>query len=260
MLLKSSFIEKLALKKTEQMSFNLLKNKYLNLLFMKNKPNGIKTLCLLVFAVLTFNLSLNAQDKIPDNPEWKLIKTVKKGEGWQIYVSKIPNSKLKLFKIVGNIKCSPKEAQTAYFNMITDPNLRITKKGKSLGWVKVLEQTDNSMVVYDYMTGNSVAKDRDLVAKYTLFENSAENTMGIKWKQVDWEGYEPTDSIIRMPVATGCWSFKGIDSENSTASGVYLFHPGGNPPAWLINIVVKKSSPIELNHLRNSVKNQITSE
>lgn len=224
---------------------------------MNYKSCWINILCLSVFTVLiTFNLTLNAQNRIPSNPEWKLVKTVKKGEGWQIYMAKIPDSKLRLAKIVGNLKSSPKEAQTAYFNMITDPKLRITKKGKSLGWVKVLEQTDSSMVVYDYMTGNSVAKDRDLVAKYTLFENSAENTMGVKWNEVDWKGYEPTDSIIRMPVATGRWSFKGIDSENSTASGIYLFHPGGNPPAWLINIIVRKSSAIELNHLRKSIQNR----
>lgn len=223
---------------------------------MKNNSNWIKTVCIAAVAVLTFALSLNAQYKIPSNPEWKLIKTVKKGEGWQIYMAKIPNSKLKMAKIVGNIQCSPKEAQAAYFNMITDPNLRITKKGKSLGWVKVLERTDSSMVVYDYMTGNSVAKDRDLVAKYTLFGNSAGDVMGVKWNEVDWKGYEPTDSIIRMPVATGRWSFEGVDSANSTASGIYLFHPGGNPPAWLINIIVKKSSAIELNHLRKSVRNR----
>ncbi len=203
---------------------------------------------------LTIGFTSIAQNKATNNEEWKLVKAKKKGEGWQIYQMNVSNSKLNQYKIVGKMNCSPKQAQTTYWKMITDPALRITKKGKSLGWVRVLDQTDNEMVVYDFMEGNFMAKARDVIARYTLFEDSTQNSMGIKWKQTDWKGYEATDTIIRMPVAMGSWSFEKIDSENCLATGTYQFHPGGNPPAWLINWVVKKTSPIELEHLRKSLK------
>lgn len=199
--------------------------------------------------LLTFNHVSVAQ-----NQDWKLIKTKKKEDGWQIYKKKVAGSKLNRFKIVGNANCSIEEAQKIAWELITDPTMRMTKKGKSLGYVKVLEQSENEMVIYDFMKGSFLVKDRDVVVRYTKTKDTLKNTTGIKWSQIDMKGYEPIDSIIRMPIATGRWSFKKKDSTNCIATEEFQFYPGGNPPAWLINMVVKSSIPIELTHLRKSIK------
>lgn len=219
---------------------------------MKKKINWIKILLIAIIAV-TFNEGLIAQNLDIINLEWKLIKTKKKDQGYQIFKGNVPSSKLNYYKVVGKVNCSIQEAQTAYMNQITDSTMRITKKGKSLGWVKVLERTDKELVTYDYMEGYFMTKPRDVIARYTIFEDSTTNVMGVKWTQIDWEGYEPSDSIVRMPVATGSWSFEKIDSANCVATGTFHFHPGGKIPTWLLNMVVKSSIPIELKHLRKSV-------
>lgn len=216
----------------------------------------IKLICLTIL-LMAFGTSLIAQNKAANNQEWKLVKTKKKkkkNEGYKVYKTKIPDSKLKQFKIVGKVNCSTVEAQKIAWKMITDSTMRTTKKGKSLGYVKVLEHSENEMVVYDFMKGSFLVKDRDVVVRYTMFKDSLKNSTGIKWSQVDVKGYEPTDSIIRMPIATGSWSFKKIDSTSCMATETFRFHPGGNPPAWLINMVVKSMIPIELKKLRERVK------
>jgi hypothetical protein len=191
---------------------------------------------------------------VAQNQEWKLIKTSKKGDGWKVYKAEVLGSKLNQVKITGKVNCSIEEAQKISWEMILDSTMRITKKGKSLGYVEVLESSENSMVVYDFMKGSFLVKDRDVVVRYTQFRDTVKNIAGIKWSQVDMEGYEPTDSIVRMPIATGSWYFKKIDSTSCIATENFRFHPGGNPPAWIINMVVKSSIPIELKHLRESVK------
>lgn len=208
----------------------------------------------LVVVFLTLNCVAHAQNEIPDSTNWKLAKISKKGADWQIYKAKVPGSKLYQFKIIGKVNCSIEKAQSTIMEMIVDPNTRITKKGKSLGWVKVLERSENEMIVYDFMKGPFLVKDRDVVVKYTLFKDSVENVMGIEWCQVDYKGYEATDSIVRQPIVTGSWSFKKIDSTNCIATERFQFHPGGTPPAWLVNMVAKSSIPIELEHLRKTIK------
>ncbi len=220
---------------------------------MKTKLNLTKTLGILI-AIITFsNLSI-AQNQVNDSLEWKLVKTNKKGLGWEVYKAKTPSSKLNQFKITGIMNCSPQKGQSTVMEMIIDPDLRITKKGKSLGWVIVLKRTDNEMEVYDYMKGSGIVKDRDVVVRYRLFRDTSSNIMGVKWRQIDKEGYEVRDTIIRMPVAKGSWKFEAIDSTSCVATCSYQFHPGGTLPTWMINMVSKAMIPIEFEYLREAVK------
>ena len=217
------------------------------------KSNWVNTLSFVV-AVITFNFTLIAQNEITNDQDWKLIKTQEKGEGWKIYKAKVPDSKLFQYKIVGKVNCSAENAQNTVMEMTVDPNMRINKRGKSLGWIEVLERTENEIVVYDFMKGNFMIKDRDVVVRYSLFRDSTKNVKGVKWNQIDYEGYEATDSIIRMPIATGSWSFKEIDSTSCIATEIFQFHPGGKIPAWMVNMVARSTIHIELEHLRNSIK------
>jgi hypothetical protein len=217
--------------------------------------NYLKMSRILCMAILCLTIS---HISMGQNQEWKLIKTNDKGDGWKVYKAKVSDSKLNQVKIIGKVNCSIEEAQKIAWKMILDSTMRITKKGKSLGYVKVLERSENEMVVYDFMKGSFLVKDRDVVVRFTLINDSLKNTTGIKWSQVDLKGYEPADSVIRMPLATGSWNFEKIDSTRCMATENFRFHPGGNPPAWVINMVVKSSIPIELKYLREFVKTNQT--
>ena len=212
-----------------------------------------KIICFAI-VVMTFNFTSIAQNQTTNNQEWKLIKTKKKGEGWHLYKSKVAGSKFREFKVVGKINCSMQKAQTNSMKLFVDSTAYITKKGKSLGWFKVFKHTEDEIELYSFMKGGFLVKDRDVVVRYRTFEDSTGNALGVKWHQIDKEGYEATDEIIRMPVDKGNWRFEKIDSKSCMAEMTFQFQPGGNPPAWMINTVSKSVIPHELEHLRELCK------
>ncbi|WP_411030407.1 hypothetical protein [Spongiimicrobium sp. 3-5] len=223
-----------------------------------NKSNWIKIICLAIMAV-TFCPASIAQDQATDNHEWKLIKkkrNKKKVEGWSLYKRKVSGSKLHEFKVVGKVNSSMKTAQGTAMEMFTDSSLYFSRKGKPTGTFKILEQTENELTLYSYMYGRAFVKDRDVVVRYSLYEDLMGKAMGVKWHQVDVAGYEATDKVVRMPVDIGDWRFKEIDHNSCMASGTFRFHPGGNPPAWMINMMAKWVIPSEIVHLREFVKSK----
>jgi len=139
--------------------------------------------------------------------------------------------------------------------LFVDSSVYVSKKGKSLGWFKIFKHTENEIELYSFMKGSFLTKDRDVVVRYKTYEDSTGNTMGVKWHQIDKEGYEATDTIIRMPVDMGNWRFDKLDSESCKATMIFQFHPGGSPPAWLINMIVKYYAPHEFKHLRQLCEN-----
>jgi hypothetical protein len=215
---------------------------------MKNS-NLIKILLLTVI-LLTSNSNTYSKPPQNDSLEWKCVIDKERRKGWKVFKAKNSSSKFKQYKICGIIQCTPEQGQEAYMKLILDSTIRITKKGKSLGYVKVLDQTATELVVYDFMTGNFLAKDRDLVVRYKMYTDTSCDSKGVKWKQTEWQGYEENDSTIRMPLAAGSWNFERIDSTSSIATCSLQFHPGGNPPNWLVNMVVRSSIPLEFDRLR----------
>jgi|GEM_PF-3453992 len=219
------------------------------------KSNHIKVLCLTML-FMAFNISSNAQNQSTNNNEWKLIKQKKKGDGWQLYKRKLSDSKFQEVKIVGKINSSMQKAQTSSMEFFVDSTAYISKKGKSLGWFKIFKHTEDEIELYSFMKGNFLTKDRDVLVRYKTYEDSAGNAMGVKWHHIEKEGYEATDTVIRMPVDIGNWRFDKLDSESCMATMTFQFHPGGNPPTWLVNMIVKYYAPHELEHLRSICKNE----
>jgi len=216
---------------------------------MKTQLKLIRTLCLLI-PILAFSQAGFTQDQTDNQHKWKLIKTKKKGDGWKLYVRKVPGANFQEAKIVGKINSSMKIAQTNSMKLFLDSSVYMSKKGKSLGWFKVFKQTEDEIELYSYMKGGFLTKDRDVVVRYKTYEDSSGNALGVAWHQIDKVGYEATDTIIRMPVDMGNWRFDKLDSERCMATMIFQFHPGGSPPAWLIKMIVKYYAPHEFEHLK----------
>ena len=214
------------------------------------------TIIFLTMVFLVVSFSLVAQNQTANNLDWKLIKTKKKGDGWNLYKRKIPGAKFQEVKIVGKINASAQMAQTSSMKMFVDSSVYVSKKGKSLGWFTVFKQTEDEIELYSFMKGNFLYKDRDVVVRYGTFENATSNTWGVKWQQIDKEGYAASDSIIRMPMDKGNWQFQMIDSTSCMAELSFQFHPGGSPPTWLINMIVKYYAPHEFEYLKGICENE----
>ncbi len=219
---------------------------------MENRKINYSNWASIVFLtiLLLFNATSIAQQQISSHREWKLIKTKKKGDGWKLYKRKVPGAQFQEAKIVGQINASMQLAQSSSMQLFVDSSVYVSKKGKSLGWFEIFKQTENEIELYSFMKGNFLYKDRDVVVRYNTFEDADNEIMGVKWHHINKEGYEARDSIIRMPVDIGNWSFNKLDSEACMAEMTFQFHPGGSPPAWLINMIVKYYAPHEFEHLK----------
>ncbi len=209
--------------------------------------------------IIALNLSAMAQNQVANDPEWKLIKTGKKGESWKLYKRKVPGTKLFEVKIVGEIKSSMQSAQINAMNLFIDSSVYTSKKGKSLGWFKIFKQTEDEIELYSFMKGSFPVKDRDVIVRYKTYEVPNGNALGVKWHQIDKPGYEATDTIIRMPVDEGDWRFDKIDENRCMATMKFHFQPGGSPPSWLINMVTKSYTPHEFEHLKKRCELQASS-
>ena len=214
-----------------------------------------KILCI-AFILVLFNTTVDAQSEATDQLEWKLIKKKKKGDSWQLYKSKISNSKVKEVKIVGKINSPMQIAQESSMDLFVDSSVYKTKKGKSLGWFKIFKRTKEEIELYSFMKGNLMYKDRDVVVRYITYKDEIQNAIGVKWNQIDKEGYEPTDTVIRMPIDMGDWRFEKIDSASCMATLKFLFDPGGKTPDWMINMIVKYYAPHEFEHLKELCENK----
>lgn len=218
------------------------------------KKRKYRTISMVMFfiAFLTFS---NAQaQNSSKNSEWKLIKENTKGQGWSLYKKSTSDSKLQQFKIVGPVSSSAKQAQKAAIDLAINPEHYTTKKGKVLGTFKILEKTEKEFMLYSLMYGPRFMKDRDVVIRYKLYEDSINNIMGLKWHHIDKSEYPPTQKMIRMPVDIGDWKFEEIDENSCIATNILQFNPGGNIPSWMLNMMVKSMLPVEIENMREIVK------
>jgi hypothetical protein len=186
--------------------------------------------------------------------DWKLIKENTKGQGWSLYKKDTPSSKLRQFKVVGKVNSSTKTAQKAAIDLAINPAHYTTKKGKVLGTFKIIDQTEKEFTLYSLMYGPGFMKDRDVVIRYNLYEDSNNNAKSLKWHHIDKDEYPPTKKIIRMPVDIGEWKFEQIDANSCMATNIIQFNPGGRIPSWMLNMMVKSMLPIEIENMREIVK------
>ncbi|MCM4173807.1 hypothetical protein DHD32_20235 [Arenibacter sp. TNZ] len=197
-----------------------------------------------------FPIIAQVQTKV--DPEWELIKENNR-EDWKLYKKNVSGSKAFEFKISATINTSIKEAQNAAIDMITNPKFYQSKKGKSYGYFKIIQQKEKSFILYSYMKGPLIFRDRDVVVHYELYENEAKTEMGMKWQHTNAIGFEPREKVIRMPIDIGDWNFKQINSSKCEASQTLQFDPGGSMPKWMINMMVKSRLPEDFNNLKMSV-------
>ena len=219
---------------------------------MKKIKHTTISMVMIFAALLTFS-NAGAQDS-NKNSNWKLIKENTKGQGWSLYKKDATDSKLQQFKIVGIVSSSTRLAQKAAVDLAINPEHYTTKKGKVLGTFKILEQTEKEFTLYSLMYGPGFMKDRDVVIRYNLYEDSINNIMGLKWHHIDKKEYPPTKKIIRMPVDIGDWRFEEVDKNSCIATNILQFNPGGSIPSWMLNMMVKSMLPVEIENMREIVK------
>lgn len=176
---------------------------------------------------------------------WKIVKQDKgtNPPDWTIYSRQKAGSTFKEFKIIGNINVTPDKAIQALREKTQNSEKYIDEKE---GYIKVLNSTENEMLVYSVYNMPFPFKDRAMCERFLFAENKETGVHSISWQE-DWQAAPPQKKdIVRMPIARGSWEFVPIGSGRSRATYIVHADPGGSIPSWMVNATVSKGLPNEL--------------
>jgi len=95
-------------------------------------------------------------------------------------------------------------------------------------------------------------KDRDMVQHISVADESKDYLKVLLVNQPD---YVPEFAkAVRMPVADGYWEFKRLQADDFQVTMQFDSDPGGEIPAWLINMFIVQSPYNTLLNLRDKVQ------
>ncbi len=179
----------------------------------------------LIFNFTFFNFSFHKKDE-----SWQL----KKFEnGIAIYTRTAQNSKFKELKSITTVNCSLSSIVSLLNDWDTYPKW-VYKCGKSV----TLKKINNKEVIhYQTVIAPWPVENRDFVVNVKLQQNETTKTIVIN--SISIANYiPPILNHVRIQEFKASWTL--IPLKNGSTEVIYqlLVNPGGNIPAWLVNLAV----------------------
>jgi hypothetical protein len=120
---------------------------------------------------------------------------------------------------------------------------------------EVLEEISQEELIYRMVLKVPFPfQDRDMIQHISISEQTSDQmrvTLVNKPQQIP-----PDDKAVRMPVADGYWEFKALPEGDVHAFLKYDSDPGGEIPAWLINMFIVQSPYKTLLNLRSLIEEE----
>lgn len=184
------------------------------------------------------------------NQGWKIVKVDKKDEPtWIIYSRKLVGTKFLEYKIVGDIKSSPKACVSSFRQDIHHQANDI--KNKKYPRYEIVEESKDNLLTYVIHNEPFPFKDTEMSIRY-YFLNDTENAGAeIKWKEA-WDEDSvppPSKKLSRVETFRGFWHFSPISRNHCKAVNSVQFNPK-KMPQWLINPMVTKFLIKEIENIR----------
>lgn len=173
--------------------------------------------------------------------EWQEL-SAKEGLFYKIHTRKVKESPFKEFKIKGVVRATPKEAVEALRYRIEHWKEFYTEDE---AYFEVLESDSSKLLVYSVFKLPFPFRDRSMCERFIIEDDTVSGTTKISWGQ-EWEKAPSEKNIIRMPVATGSWTFEPHNGDSSMATYQVYTEPGGMLPGWMYNSTVQRGLPKEL--------------
>jgi hypothetical protein len=169
----------------------------------------------------------------------------------KVYVRERPGGRVKEVKAEAVFDCTPKEFMAVL--MSHDPK----KKTPYVAENRLVSQVDATTHIQYTRLSFPIVDDRDYFIEVHLESDLAADGTGVfrsTWKP--WGLDKPTrDGVVRVNVNEGYWQVESAnDAHTQTHSTYYLYSdPGGNLPAWIINMGNKRVMPDVLHKLYEQV-------
>jgi ribosome-associated toxin RatA of RatAB toxin-antitoxin module len=103
---------------------------------------------------------------------------------------------------------------------------------------KLIKNIEGKELVYYHVTQAPwPISYRDNVSRFIVSQNKTDYSISIKSSVVNGVLPEKSD-YIRVKKSNASWNFKRINKNTIAAEYILSFDPGGNVPAWLINLFI----------------------
>jgi len=191
----------------------------------------MKQICFLIFSFIFFAcLSASAQDG------WVLKKDK---DSIKVYSRNNSQSKFNEIKVELTIKAKLSEIAS----LILDID-NYSKWSRNLKTSYVLKQvSDNELYFYTEVNSPWPANNRDLIVHLKIMQDPATKIMTIK--AVGVPDFIPVKkNIVRIPFSNETWTIAPVDRSNIRISYYLQIDPGGDAPAWMVNLFAAKA-PLE---------------
>ncbi len=184
------------------------------------------TVTIYLFAILLFLFqSLTAQ---VDEDGWKLAKLK---DGIEIYTRSVESSKIKEYKVITTITAEPKKLVEILMDVDSYTN-----------WMAFVKETylidmpsKEEFYVYTEVKVPWPFKNRDDITKSVVSYDSLTGSYTVDI-YLEPEYLPEKEGIVRMYEGGGLWRFTPLGDGETEAFHRFRADPGGNIPAWIVNM------------------------
>ncbi|WDF56929.1 START domain-containing protein [Mucilaginibacter sp. KACC 22063] len=183
---------------------------------------GIKLKALLFLSVLIINTAAFAQS------DWKL-KTEE--EGIKVYMRSEPNSNFKAIKV----NCEVDATLSQFVAIIMDIKNSVNWAYHTKSATVLKQVSPSELYYYSEVEVPWPAQNRDFISHITVKQNQQNHTVIIDAPCIpDYVPAKP--NIVRVPRSAGKWIIEPVSDKRLKVEYTLSLDPGGNVPAWLINM------------------------
>ena len=164
-------------------------------------------------------------------PEWKL---KKENDHLKVFSAEVENSSYKAVKVECVMKCNFSQFVAALFDMDRQKDWIYNDK-----YSKLLKQVkENELIYYSEVNIPWPASNRDFIAHMKVTQQSAGTVLVVSTSEPDF--IPEKDGIVRIRSFSSQYTLTAIGSNQVKVEYILQLDPGGNAPAWLINLFVVK--------------------
>lgn len=162
------------------------------------------------------------------NDGWRL---EKQADGIRVYSRFVPGKRLKSMKVVADMTGTPTQLVALFSDVDNYPAVIYKVKKAYL----IRRYSESHLSYYSESEMPWPLKNRDLVIDLTFSYSAPENALHIFAKNIP-DLIPLTHSAVRVPFWEAVWTVRPTGPNQMTAEYTFQVDPGGDLPAWLINL------------------------
>ena len=177
--------------------------------------------------------------------DWEL---KKEEDGIKVYTKYMEGSDIKAFRVEAVM-----EGKLSGFVALLKDVASYSELFETNTYAEVIEATDTSLLYYSRTGVPWPLKDRDGVYRLGFSQHYGTKAVTVTVRSV--EGIRPADEgYVRINSASGKWMFFPVDLNKVEVIYQMQADPGGNLPAWVINMFLVDTPLKDMKNIRERVR------